>query len=109
MDSQLKVRCTYAYTHCSNRSPLCIPFLALPSRAEIPDYYEQIKTPLSLEQIRRRLQARQYGTLEDVRNALETVWRNAKRYNLKGSEIYEQARTLHVRAHRRRMMKRIYA
>ncbi|PWN37984.1 Bromodomain-containing protein [Meira miltonrushii] len=79
----------------SDKSPLCIPFLALPSRTDYPDYYEQIKTPLSLEQVRRKLQNRQYDSLEDVRNALETIWRNAKRYNLKTSEIYEKARVLH--------------
>jgi len=85
-----------SFSQSSDKSPLCIPFLALPSRNDYPDYYEQIKAPLSLEQVRRKLQSRQYDSLEDVRNALETIWRNAKRYNLKTSEIYEKARVLHV-------------
>jgi acyl-[acyl carrier protein]--UDP-N-acetylglucosamine O-acyltransferase len=75
---------------------MCIPFLALPLRSDYPDYYEQIKTPVSLEQIRRRLQARQYSNIDELRNAFETIWRNAKRYNQKGSDIYERARQLHV-------------
>jgi hypothetical protein len=78
-----------------DETPLTVPFLALPLRSDYPDYYELIRNPVSLEQIRRRLQNRSYNTLEEVRNSMETICRNAKRYNQKGSEIYEKARTMH--------------
>jgi hypothetical protein len=76
-------------------TPLTVPFLALPLRSDYPDYYDLIKNPVSLEQVRRRLQSRSFESFEQVRNNLETICRNAKRYNLKGSEIYEKARTMH--------------
>lgn len=76
-------------------TPLTVPFLALPLRSDYPDYYDLIKNPVSLEQVRRRLQSRSFESFEQVRNTLEALCRNAKRYNLKGSEIYEKARTMH--------------
>ncbi|UZJ52687.1 hypothetical protein CBS101457_002007 [Exobasidium rhododendri] len=76
-------------------TPLTVPFLALPSKIDYPDYYQLIKNPISLEQIRRRLQNRQFSSFEQVRIACETVCRNAKRYNVKGSEIYEKSRVMH--------------
>lgn len=79
----------------SDKTPLCVPFLALPSPHDYPDYYELIKRPTSLEQIRRRLQLREYSTLDDCRTDCEIVCRNAKKYNQSGSEIYEKARVMH--------------
>lgn len=80
-------------------TPLTVPFLALPLRSDYPDYYELIKNPVSIEQIRRRLQSRSFATFEQVKNALESICRNAKRYNQKGSEIYEKSRTMHQIIH----------
>lgn len=78
-----------------DKTPLCVPFLALPSPHDYPDYYELIKKPTSLEQIRRRLQAREYTSLDECRGDCEVVCRNAKKYNQSGSEIYEKARVMH--------------
>lgn len=79
----------------SDHLPYAIPFLTLPSPTDYPDYYEIVKTPISLEQIRRRLLAREFTSFDQVRHMCEGLCRNAKRYNQSGSDIYEKARALH--------------
>ena len=60
---------------------------------------------MSFEKVRRRLQSRQFESFDEIRNSIELIWRNAKRYNVKESEIYEIARVYHVSRTRRRMKK----
>ncbi|KAI0354614.1 Bromodomain-containing protein [Trametes cingulata] len=70
-------------------------FMRLPSKRQYPDYYLQIKRPIALDDIKAKLEAREYATLEDVRQDLETCFRNAKRYNMKESQIWKDAKFLH--------------
>lgn len=70
--------------------------MRLPSRRQYPDYYLQIKRPIALEDIKSRLEVREYATLDAVRQDFETCFRNAKRYNMKESQIFKDAKFLHV-------------
>lgn len=70
---------------------LCEPFLRLPNRRVYPDYYEEISKPVTLPKIRRKLRDGQYKTLEKLYDVLETMFENAKRYNVEGSKIYMNA------------------
>ncbi|KAN0059828.1 hypothetical protein ACQY0O_008402 [Thecaphora frezii] len=79
----------------SDGTLLCEPFLKLPSKRQYPDYYEIIKKPLTLEDVRQKLQQKQYASLPEVKHDCEIICNNAKRYNLKESEIWQQARELH--------------
>ncbi|KAI0368867.1 Bromodomain-containing protein [Pilatotrama ljubarskyi] len=70
-------------------------FMRLPSKRQYPDYYVQIKRPIALDDIKAKLEAREYASLEDVRQDIETCFRNAKRYNMKESKIWKDAKFLH--------------
>ncbi|KAI0652506.1 Bromodomain-containing protein [Trametes meyenii] len=70
-------------------------FMRLPSKRQYPDYYVQIKRPIALDDIKSKLDSREYTTLEDVRQDFETCFRNAKRYNMKESQIWKDAKFLH--------------
>ncbi|KAI8990698.1 Bromodomain-containing protein [Trametes punicea] len=70
-------------------------FMRLPSRRQYPDYYVQIKRPIALDDIKAKLDAREYASFEEVLQDLETCFRNAKRYNMKESQIWKDAKFLH--------------
>ncbi|KAI0778968.1 Bromodomain-containing protein [Trametes elegans] len=70
-------------------------FMRLPSKRQYPDYYQQIKRPIALEDIRAKLETREYASLEDFKQDIETCFRNAKRYNMKESQIWKDAKFLH--------------
>ncbi len=72
--------------------------MRLPSKRQYPDYYVLIKHPIALEDIKNKLEAREYTSLEDVKHDFETCFRNAKRYNMKESQIFKDAKFLHVRS-----------
>ncbi|TFY61151.1 hypothetical protein EVJ58_g4698 [Rhodofomes roseus] len=60
-----------------------------------PDYYVQIKKPIALDDIKAQLDALAYASFEDAKHDLETCFRNAKRYNIRESQIFQDAKVLH--------------
>ncbi|KAH9829449.1 Bromodomain-containing protein [Rhodofomes roseus] len=75
--------------------PLCVDFMRLPSKRQYPDYYVQIKKPIALDDIKAQLDALAYASFEDAKHDLETCFRNAKRYNIRESQIFQDAKVLH--------------
>jgi chromatin structure-remodeling complex subunit RSC4 len=71
--------------------------MRLPSRRQYPDYYEQIKRPIALDDIKRRLEGGSYAFFDEVRGDFEQCFKNAKKYNMKESQIWKDAKHLHVR------------
>uniref|UniRef100_A0A667YBF2 Protein polybromo-1 n=1 Tax=Myripristis murdjan TaxID=586833 RepID=A0A667YBF2_9TELE len=67
------------------------PFLQLPSRREYPDYYQQIKQPIALQQIREKMKNGEYESVEQMDADLTLMFENAKRYNMPNSGIYKRA------------------
>lgn len=92
------------------------PFSKLPSKRYYPDYYKEIATPMSLQQIRNKLlvsivgraciinlqphfcffklffsvlQNGNYETVSDVAGDLNLMFENAKFYNRPDSKIYK--------------------
>ena len=61
-----------------------------------PDYYIIIKKPIALDKIKSQLDSGEYQSLFAVKNDLDQCFRNAKRYNLKESQIFNDAKFLHV-------------
>ncbi|XP_035306729.1 protein polybromo-1 isoform X10 [Cricetulus griseus] len=66
------------------------PFFHLPSKKKYPDYYQQIKMPISLQQIRTKLKNQEYETLDHLDCDLNLMFENAKRYNVPNSTIYKR-------------------
>lgn len=68
---------------------VCEPFWKLPSRRIYPDYYKEIKNPVSLTQIKRKLTSNLYGTVSEVAGDLNIMFENAKKYNVQTSKLYK--------------------
>uniref|UniRef100_A0A8C5H8V9 Protein polybromo-1 n=1 Tax=Gouania willdenowi TaxID=441366 RepID=A0A8C5H8V9_GOUWI len=67
------------------------PFQSLPSRKEYPDYYQQIKQPIALQQIRAKMKNGEYESLDQLEADFILMFENAKRYNMSNSSIYKRA------------------
>ncbi|XP_053619347.1 protein polybromo-1 isoform X3 [Plodia interpunctella] len=74
-----------------NGTPMAEPFAKLPSRRVYPDYYKEIKNPVSLNQIRNKLRLGAYGTLSEVAGDMNIMFENAKQYNVPTSRLYKDS------------------
>ncbi|XP_065223085.1 protein polybromo-1 isoform X3 [Planococcus citri] len=70
---------------------LADPFLKLPSKRYYPNYYKEIKNPLSLLQIKKKLINGEYGTVSEVAGDLNILFENAKKFNKPDSKLYKDA------------------
>ncbi|KAG8958791.1 Methionine aminopeptidase 2 [Tulasnella sp. 408] len=75
--------------------PLAPDFLELPSKKSWPDYYVIIQHPISLKEIKNKLDNGDYPTTRAVKADFDTMWNNAKQYNVPGSGIWIDADNLH--------------
>lgn len=64
-------------------------FMELPDRAHYPDYYQLIERPICLSQIQTKLA--EYSSVYAFMEEIELLFSNALRYNLEGSQVYEDA------------------
>ncbi|KAF1832969.1 Bromodomain-containing protein [Decorospora gaudefroyi] len=74
--------------------PIAVHFLTLPSKAELPDYYEYTKLPIAIDTIENKLNDRAYANLAQVESDCKRLVNNAKAYNDKRSIVYEDAERL---------------
>jgi len=70
------------------------PFVKLPSKRIYPDYFEEIKQPISLNQIKSKLHKRMYASLSDLNRDFALMFANAMQYNVEESVIYGHAKEL---------------
>ncbi|XP_018906134.2 protein polybromo-1 isoform X2 [Bemisia tabaci] len=78
-------------TMTPNGAYLSEPFWKLPSKRYYPDYYKEIKNPLSLGQIGKKLKNGDYGTISEVAGDMNIMFENAKKYNRPDSQLYKHA------------------
>ncbi|CAG8956866.1 hypothetical protein HYFRA_00012321 [Hymenoscyphus fraxineus] len=69
-------------------------FLTLPNRRQFPDYYKVIKMPIALDTIQEKLLRREFRNLTQLESYFKRMIANAKEYNQRGSEVYEDAERL---------------
>jgi len=81
------------YSDSENRV-LAEPFVTLPTRKELPDYYQLIKTPIDIRKIKERIRNHKYRSINDMEEDFLQMCRNAQMYNVEGSLIYEDSITL---------------
>ena len=72
--------------------------MRLPSKRHYPDYYSIITHPICLDDIKKKIDEDNYPSLDDVRQDFELCFTNAKRYNMKDSPIWLDAKFLLVSA-----------
>lgn len=66
-------------------------FMQLPSRKELPEYYEIITRPLDFKKIYNRIKLHKYRGLDDLENDVMELCQNAQSFNMEGSVIYEDS------------------
>ncbi|XP_026107072.1 probable global transcription activator SNF2L2 isoform X2 [Carassius auratus] len=66
-------------------------FVQLPSRKELPEYYELIRKPVDFKKIKERVRSHKYRSVSDLEKDVMLLCHNAQTYNLEGSQIYEDS------------------
>ncbi|XP_049649950.1 probable global transcription activator SNF2L2 isoform X2 [Accipiter gentilis] len=66
-------------------------FIQLPSRKELPEYYELIRKPVDFKKIKERIRNHKYRNLSDLEKDVMLLCHNAQAFNLEGSQIYEDS------------------
>ncbi|TGZ81146.1 hypothetical protein EX30DRAFT_319573 [Ascodesmis nigricans] len=69
-------------------------FDKLPSKKLFPDYYHIIKTPISFNEIRKRMRNGDYTNLDLFKADFKQMFENARTYNEEGSMVYEDANAM---------------
>ncbi len=70
-------------------APLCEWFKEKPSKHIFRDYYTLIQNPISLKEMQARLKRGGYECLEAIEEDFALMSRNARTYNLDGSEVFK--------------------
>jgi hypothetical protein len=70
---------------------LCELFEELPDFEEYPDYYDVVTNPISLKEIKQKIDKAQYATLQDMGADIRLMVDNAQTFNEPGSEVYADA------------------
>ncbi|XP_035494624.2 probable global transcription activator SNF2L2 isoform X2 [Scophthalmus maximus] len=66
-------------------------FVQLPSRKELPEYYELIRKPVDFKKIKERVRSHKYRNMGDLEKDVMLLCHNAQTFNLEGSQIYEDS------------------
>ncbi|KAF2403952.1 Bromodomain-containing protein [Trichodelitschia bisporula] len=66
-------------------------FLTLPDPEKHPGYYEEIKLPIALDTMEAKLRAGEYLTITALESDLKRMVANAKNFNDKRSDLYQDA------------------
>ena len=66
-------------------------FMNLPSKSAYPDYYKMIRRPMSMNSIKRKIDVKEYTSVDDFRSDMRLLIDNARLYNMEGSVIYNDA------------------
>lgn len=75
----------------SDARVLSEPFMKLPSRRELPDYYDVIKKPLDIKKILSRIDENKYLDFDDLERDFMQLCKNAQLYNEEASLIHEDS------------------
>nr|CDS30859.1 global transcription activator snf2l2 [Hymenolepis microstoma] len=67
------------------------PFMKLPTRKELPDYYEVIKRPVDFHRIKTRVKDGKYRSMDELEADIILLCKNAQTYNIDGSLIFEDS------------------
>lgn len=71
-------------------------FVRLVPKKLYPDYYKVITKPIALDTVKNKLEQNSYTGLQEVKDDLMLIFKNAKTFNMKESGIYADARALQV-------------
>ena len=73
---------------------ICEAFMALPSKRELPDYYQSITNPISMNMIKKKIRTGDYSTVQQLAEDLDLMFNNCKTYNRQESKLWKDANKL---------------
>ncbi|ODQ59427.1 hypothetical protein WICANDRAFT_69774 [Wickerhamomyces anomalus NRRL Y-366-8] len=76
------------------KNQISFDFLKLPSKKLYPDYYQTIKSPISINEISIKVKTNQYPTTQDFLNDFKLMANNANEYNDPESFIAKNSLTI---------------
>jgi len=79
------------HTDSEEGRTLSEPFMKLPSRKALPDYYEVIKKPVDIKKILARIDESKYTDMDDLEKDFMQLCKNAQLYNKEQSLIHEDS------------------
>lgn len=78
---------------------LISPFEKLPDKTAMVDYYQTIKNPIALDNIKRKAKRKKYRKVDELLDDINQMFDNAKIYNEDDSAVYQSAVELQQHAH----------
>lgn len=62
---------------------ICVPFVELvdPVNDGVHDYYDIIKNPMSLNEVRKKIISKKYKDVSEFQKDINLIWSNARKYN----------------------------
>ncbi|KAL9000599.1 MAG: hypothetical protein Q9169_000892 [Polycauliona sp. 2 TL-2023] len=66
-------------------------FEKLPDKTAMPEYYQEIKEPMAIEIIKRKIKRKKYQSVDHFMRDVDTMFNNAQSYNQDESQIYKDA------------------
>lgn len=65
--------------------------MQLPTRKELPDYYDVIDRPMDFNKIKRKIKEGRYKSVNEMGKDVSLLCQNAQQYNQDGSDIYNDS------------------
>ncbi|KAL8675394.1 MAG: hypothetical protein Q9168_000225 [Polycauliona sp. 1 TL-2023] len=66
-------------------------FEKLPDKVAMPEYYQEIKEPVAIEIVKRKIKRKKYQSVDHFMRDVDTMLNNAQSYNQDESQIYKDA------------------
>ncbi|KAF2827195.1 chromatin structure-remodeling complex protein-like protein rsc1 [Ophiobolus disseminans] len=78
-------------------------FERVPDKAAMPEYHAEIKSPMAMDILKRKLKRKKYQNVDHFMVDVELMFENAKQYNEEESQIYQDA--VHLQKEARKIAK----
>ncbi|KAL6705322.1 hypothetical protein ACN47E_007132 [Coniothyrium glycines] len=78
-------------------------FERVPDKAAMPEYHAEIKSPMAMDILKRKLKRKKYNSVDHFMVDVELMFENAKQYNEEDSQIYKDA--VHLQKESRKIAK----
>ena len=69
-------------------------FMELPSKKELPDYYQIIAEPIDLKKVKNKVLKGSYRDWDEFDYIMKVLFANVRQYNIETSRIYEDSKIL---------------
>ncbi|CAL2041348.1 unnamed protein product [Caenorhabditis brenneri] len=70
------------------------PFQTLPTKKELPEYYQIISKPMDFDRINKKIETGRYTTMEEVNDDMTLLVNNAQTFNEEDCPIFESSKII---------------